>query len=58
MKITIGEIAKQAGVSTGTVSRVINGKPTVAATTRATVLEVMKKLGLKPKQRDKPPGTQ
>jgi LacI family transcriptional regulator len=48
MKITIGEIAKQAGVSTGTVSRVINGKPTVAATTRATVLEVMKKLGYEP----------
>lgn len=48
MKITIGEIARQAGVSTGTVSRVINGKPTVAATTRATVLEVMKKLGYEP----------
>jgi LacI family transcriptional regulator len=48
MKITIGEIARQAGVSTGTVSRVINGKPTVAADTRATVLAVMKKLGYEP----------
>jgi LacI family transcriptional regulator len=48
MKITIGEIARQAGVSTGTVSRVINGKPTVAADTRARVLEVMKKLGYEP----------
>jgi LacI family transcriptional regulator len=48
MKITIGEIAQQAGVSTGTVSRVINGKPTVAAETRATVLAVMKKLGYEP----------
>jgi len=48
MKITIGEIARQAGVSTGTVSRVINGKPTVAAETRATVLAVMKKLGYEP----------
>ena len=48
MKITIGEIAKQAGVSTGTVSRVINGKPTVAKDTRATVLAVMKKLGYEP----------
>lgn len=48
MKITIGEIALQAGVSTGTVSRVINGKPTVAAKTRATVLAVMKKLGYEP----------
>lgn len=48
MKITIGEIASQAKVSTGTVSRVINGKPTVAAETRATVLAVMKKLGYEP----------
>jgi len=48
MKITIGEIARQSGVSTGTVSRVINGKPTVAADTRATVLAVMKKLGYEP----------
>ncbi|MBK7294753.1 MAG: LacI family DNA-binding transcriptional regulator [Geothrix sp.] len=48
MKITIGEIARQSGVSTGTVSRVINGKPTVAAETRATVLAVMKKLGYEP----------
>lgn len=48
MKITIGEIARQAGVSTGTVSRVINGKPTVAAETRETVLAVMKKLGYEP----------
>ena len=48
MKITIGEIARQAGVSTGTVSRVINGKPTVAAGTRETVVAVMKKLGYEP----------
>lgn len=48
MKITIGEIALQAGVSTGTVSRVINGKSTVAADTRTNVLAVMKKLGYEP----------
>ncbi len=48
MKITIGEIARQAGVSTGTVSRVINGKPTVAEETRATVIAVMKRLGYEP----------
>jgi LacI family transcriptional regulator len=48
MKITIGEIARQSSVSTGTVSRVINGKATVAAETRATVLAVMKKLGYEP----------
>jgi LacI family transcriptional regulator len=48
MKITIGEIARQAGVSTGTVSRVINGKSTVAGTTRQNVLAVMKRLGYEP----------
>ena len=48
MKITIGEIAQRAGVSTATVSRVINGKSTVADETRNTVLAVMKKLGYEP----------
>jgi LacI family transcriptional regulator len=48
MKITIGEIARQAGVSKGTVSRVINGRTTVAETTRKNVLEVMKRLGYEP----------
>jgi len=48
MKITIGEIARQAAVSKGTVSRVINGKSTVAARTRQNVLEVMKRLDYVP----------
>lgn len=48
MKITIGEIARQAAVSKGTVSRVINGKSTVAETTRKNVLAVMKRLGYEP----------
>jgi LacI family transcriptional regulator len=48
MKITIGEIARQAAVSKGTVSRVINGKSTVAAKTRMNVLEVMKRLDYVP----------
>lgn len=48
MKITIGEIARQAAVSKGTVSRVINGKTTVAANTRKNVLEVMKRLDYVP----------
>ncbi len=48
MKITIGEIARQSAVSTGTVSRVINGKPTVAKKTRQNVLAVMKRLGYEP----------
>ncbi|MBK8792979.1 MAG: LacI family DNA-binding transcriptional regulator [Holophaga sp.] len=48
MKITIGEIARQAAVSKGTVSRVINGKSTVAEKTRLNVLEVMKRLDYVP----------
>lgn len=48
MKITIAEIARQAGVSKGTVSRVINAKSTVAKQTRQNVLVVMKRLGYEP----------
>ena len=48
MKITIGEIARQAGVSKGTVSRVINARTTVAEDTRKNVLAVMKRLGYVP----------
>jgi len=48
MKITIGEIARVAGVSKGTVSRVINAKSTVAERTREQVLAVMKRLGYVP----------
>lgn len=48
MKLTIGEIARQAAVSKGTVSRVINGKSTVAKATRQNVLAVMKRLGYEP----------
>ena len=48
MKITIGEIARQSAVSKGTVSRVINGKSTVAENTRKNVLAVMKRLGYEP----------
>ena len=48
MKLTIAEIARQASVSKGTVSRVINGKSTVAETTREKVLAVMERLGYVP----------
>ena len=48
MKITIAEIARQAEVSKGTVSRVINGKSTVAEDTRRKVVEVMDRLGYEP----------
>ena len=37
-RITLADIAEQAGVSTATVSRVLNGKDNVADTTRRQVL--------------------
>lgn len=45
---TIDDIARAAGVSKGTVSRVINGHATVAAMTRERVQEVMSRLGYAP----------
>jgi LacI family transcriptional regulator len=43
-KVTIQEVARQAGVSKGTVSRVLNGRDEVNAETRSSVLEVVKRL--------------
>ncbi|WP_243095489.1 LacI family DNA-binding transcriptional regulator [Thermus thalpophilus] len=45
---TIKEIARLANVSTGTVSRVLNGRPGVSPHTRAVVLEAVKTLGFVP----------
>ncbi|MEL7361696.1 MAG: LacI family DNA-binding transcriptional regulator [Bacteroidota bacterium] len=47
-RITISDVAKSAGVSTGTVSAVINERPTVRESTRARVLEVIDRLGYLP----------
>lgn len=47
-KPTIDDIAQAAGVSKGTVSRVINGHSTVAGTTRERVSAVMLRLGYEP----------
>ncbi len=47
-KITIADVAREAGVSIGTVSAVINGKRTVKATTRDKVIKVIKKLNFRP----------
>ncbi len=41
----LADIAAQAGVSEATVSRVLNGKPGVAATTRHSVLAALDVLG-------------
>ena len=43
--VTIRQVAQEAGVSTGTVSRVLNHKPGVSETTRHHVLTVARELG-------------
>lgn len=48
-KITIEDVAKQAGVSKGTVSAVINAKNSVKPGTREMILEVMKELNFRPR---------
>src|SRR6266516_1098988 len=44
-KLTIAEIAAQAGVSIPTVSRVLNGRPDVAPATRARIEQIIKESG-------------
>lgn len=45
---TIYDVAREAGVGIGTVSRVINNSPRVRESTRKKVLHAMQKLGFKP----------
>ncbi|MEM1269788.1 MAG: LacI family DNA-binding transcriptional regulator, partial [Bacteroidota bacterium] len=47
-RITISDVARRAGVSTGTVSAVINGRDTVRPRTRDKVLRVVSELGYRP----------
>lgn len=49
-RITIKHVAKEAGVSIQTVSRVINQKPEVAPETRQSVLDVIDRLGYHPSE--------
>lgn len=46
--ITIYDVAREAGVSMATVSRVVNGNPNVKPATRKKVLDIIKKLGYRP----------
>jgi LacI family transcriptional regulator len=46
--VTIKDVARVAGVSTQTVSRVINDRPDVARDTRSRVLEIISELGYSP----------
>jgi len=48
-EITIGDIAKRAGVSKGTVSAVLNEKKVVKPSTRENILQIMKALNYRPK---------
>jgi LacI family transcriptional regulator len=48
MRVTIYDIAEKAGVSIGTVSRVLNSDPNVAPKTRSHVMQVMKRCGYQP----------
>ena len=45
---TISEVAKTAGVSVATVSRVVNGSPSVSHETQARVQEAIERLGYQP----------
>jgi LacI family transcriptional regulator len=49
LNATIYDIAKQAGVGVGTVSRVLNDSPSVSPATRAHVLQVIAEHGYRPK---------
>lgn len=46
--ITIYDVAREAGVSMATVSRVVNGNPNVKPATRKKVLDVIRELGYRP----------
>jgi LacI family transcriptional regulator len=46
--VTIADVAREAGVSIQTVSRVLNNKGEVTQATRRTVLEVIERLGYRP----------
>src|SRR4051794_31786511 len=49
--VTIADVAREAGVSTSTVSYVLSGKRTISAATRARVQEASTRLGYRPNQR-------
>lgn len=53
-RATLAQIASAAGVSVSTVSKVVNGRPDVAADTRALVQQVLDELAYEPRRVDGP----
>ncbi|NIM51682.1 MAG: LacI family DNA-binding transcriptional regulator, partial [Gemmatimonadales bacterium] len=47
-RVTMSDVAREAGVSLMTVSRVVNDKGEVSAATRQRVLQVIDRLGYRP----------
>lgn len=47
-RITIYDLAKRLGISTGTINRALNGKPEVSEKTRKLVLDTAREMGFKP----------
>jgi len=48
VKVTIADVAREAGVSSQTVSRVLNNKAEIKPETRRSVIEVIERLGYRP----------
>lgn len=59
MAVSIRDIAREAGVTVGTVSRALNNYPDVSPTTRERIVETAQRLGYRPNQmaRNLPPST-
>ena len=47
-RVTIEDVARKAGVSAMTISRVLNGKREISSATREHVLDVMRELNYRP----------
>ena len=50
MAVSIRDIAREAGVTVGTVSRALNNYPDVSPTTRERIVETAQRLGYRPNQ--------
>jgi LacI family transcriptional regulator len=53
-RATLATIASAAGVSVATVSKVVNGRPDVAAATRSHIEQVLRELSYEPRRIDRP----